>query len=111
MLVSVITTVYNRKKELLRLFKSLENQTDKEFEWIVVDDKSMDGTIETLKTLEEKKCDFKIKAIFKEENEGKHIALNYAFDHVNGDVVIIIDSDDVALPNMVEKTKKSMEKG
>ena len=72
MLVSVITTVYNRKKELLRLFKSLENQTDKEFEWIVVDDKSMDGTIETLKTLEEKKCDFKIKAIFKEENEGKN---------------------------------------
>ena len=38
MLVSIITTVYNRKKELIRLFRSLENQTDKEFEWIVVDD-------------------------------------------------------------------------
>lgn len=110
MLVSIITTVYNRKKELIRLFRSLENQTDKEFEWIVVDDKSTDGTVETLKTLEKKKSSFKIRTVFKDKNEGKHIALNYAFDRVNGDVVIIIDSDDVALPNMVEKTKKAWKK-
>lgn len=43
-MISIITPTYNRAHLLTRLFKSLERQTCKDFEWIVIDDGSTDNT-------------------------------------------------------------------
>ncbi|MHC5865476.1 glycosyltransferase family 2 protein, partial [Streptococcus pyogenes] len=44
MKISIITATYNREKLLSRLYKSLCEQTCKDFEWIVIDDGSVDDT-------------------------------------------------------------------
>ena len=43
-MISVFTATYNRANELKELYKSLQNQTYKDFEWIIVDDGSTDDT-------------------------------------------------------------------
>lgn len=109
MKISIITTVFNREKELLRLYNSLIKQKQHNFEWIIVDDGSTDNTIGKLKYYLNNYCKFETKIIEK-QNEGKHIALNKALEIVNSDVTVIIDSDDVALPNMIQKINNAWEK-
>ena len=43
-MITIFTPTYNRKKTLPKLYKSLKNQNDKDFEWLIVDDGSSDGT-------------------------------------------------------------------
>ena len=58
--ITILTPTYNREKLLHKLYKSLCNQKDKEFEWIVVDDGSNDNTDEYIETIQ-KKADFPIR--------------------------------------------------
>ncbi|RGK88840.1 glycosyltransferase [Prevotella disiens] len=48
MLITVFTPTYNRAKLLPRLHKSLQVQTNKDFEWVIVDDGSTDNTKEVI---------------------------------------------------------------
>ncbi|WP_262916335.1 glycosyltransferase family 2 protein [Ornithobacterium rhinotracheale] len=48
--ISILTPTYNRANLLARVFESLQRQTDKDFEWIIVDDGSTDNTEEIIKT-------------------------------------------------------------
>ena len=48
-MITVFTPTYNRKDELKKLYKSLLNQNFKDFEWLIVDDGSEDGTEEAIK--------------------------------------------------------------
>ena len=91
-MISVITATYNRSKILERCFESLVRQTIQNFEWIIVDDGSMDDTAETVKEFQ-KKCQFNIKYI-KKNNGGKHTALNLAQQYVEGEIICFLDSDD-----------------
>ena len=50
--LSVITATYNAEKFLPRVIKSLQKQTDKDFEWIISDGASSDSTLEILKSTE-----------------------------------------------------------
>ena len=57
---TVFTPTFNRKELLEKLYKSLQKQTFKDFEWLIVDDGSTDGTGEKVKEfLEESKLDIK----------------------------------------------------
>jgi glycosyltransferase involved in cell wall biosynthesis len=99
-----LTPTYNRAHTLNRLFVSLQNQTSKDFDWLIIDDGSTDTTkdlIEDFKT----KADFKISYVYK-ENGGKHSALIEAKNYLTKPYVIIIDSDDEVLPNCLEIFKK-----
>ncbi len=73
MRISVITPTYNRGSTLERVFHSLEKQTMKSFEWIIVDDGSTDNTKEIVDDFI-RKAKFDIKYI-RQENNGKHIAV------------------------------------
>ncbi len=98
--LTILTPSYNRGHLLPKLYSSLNNQTVKEFQWLIIDDGSTDGTQEVVKGFipEGYAIDYHRKS-----NGGKHTALNYAHQFIRGRAVCIVDSDDWLLPNAVEK--------
>ncbi|RLZ12705.1 glycosyltransferase family A protein [Faecalibacter macacae] len=99
-MITVFTPTYNRAYILPVLFKSLQNQTDKNFEWIIVDDGSTDNTKHIIEEFLQIAF-FKIH-YFKKENQGKHIAINFAVNKAKGDLFFIVDSDDYLANNAIE---------
>lgn len=100
-MITILTPTYNRDFTLTNLYKSLLEQTDKRFEWLIVDD----GSIDTTKSLvdkfkEEEKMDIKY---FYQENGGKHRALNLGIEKAAGELTFIVDSDDVLTENAIEE--------
>lgn len=102
-LISVFTPTYNRKHTLERLYNSLISQTSKDFEWIIVDDGSTDGTEELIASFL-KKGVIKINYI-KQINKGKHIAINYGLKNAEGNYFFVLDSDDYLLPNAIHEVE------
>ena len=105
---TVFTPTFNRKELLEKLYKSLQKQTFKDFEWLIVDDGSTDGTKEKVEEfLSEKKLE--IKYYFK-ENGGKQRAYNFATEKANGELFICLDSDDEYVENGLETILKYWKK-
>lgn len=100
-MITVFTPTYNRAYILPKLYESLCRQTSKAFEWIVVDDGSTDKTTELVKAWEQEDK-VKIKYI-KQENQGKHIAINTGVNHSSGELFFIVDSDDFLKDDAIEK--------
>lgn len=103
-MVTILTPTYNREYTLKDTYNSLLNQTNKSFEWIIVDDGSTDNTRMLVKNIKkENKLD--IKYIYK-ENGGKHTALNLGIEKASGKYILILDSDDTLLPDCVDLVEK-----
>lgn len=100
-LVTVLTPTYNREKYLLKLFKSLSDQTNQGFEWLIVDDGSTDGTEYTVSKFKGNST-FKITYI-KKENGGKHTALNIGFKKIDTLFIFIVDSDDILTKDAIQQ--------
>lgn len=98
-LLTILTPTYNRKKELAKLVESLKRQTRKDFQWLIIDDGSTDGTEEYVKSIVPE--EFEIEYHFK-KNGGKHTALNYSHQYIKGEYVCIVDSDDYLTPDAVQ---------
>lgn len=96
--LTIFTPTYNRAHTLPRLFDSLVNQTNYEFEWLIVDDGSADDTEEIVKTFITEK--FPIRYI-KQKNGGKHIATNIGLKCAYGELFTCLDSDDWFYPEAV----------
>lgn len=92
MLLSIFTPTFNRSKLLIRLYDSLLKQTNKNFEWIVVDDGSTDNTRQVIESLNNENL-INIKYFYK-PNGGKHTAYNLAVENCKGDLCFCVDSDD-----------------
>ena len=104
MIVTILTPTYNRGGVLNELFQSLQKQTTKEFEWLLVDDGSRDNTknvVEEMKQI----VDFPIRYIYK-ENGGKHTALNVGVKQITSELTFIVDSDDTLVPDAIETILK-----
>ena len=97
--VCVLTPTFNRRHLIERLFESLCRQSIQAFQWLVIDDGSTDETDEYFNNLSTQK--FEINYL-KKENGGKHTALNYSHPYIQGDVVVIVDSDDYLVDNAIE---------
>ena len=107
-MVTIFTPTYNRKKELESLYHSLTQQTDMDFEWLVVDDGSSDDTKTYInKLIKSKKIN--IRYIYK-ENGGKQSAYNLGLIETKGDIFVCIDSDDILDKKAVEIIKKDFKK-
>lgn len=92
MLFTIFTPAYNRSECLTKLYNSLLLQSNKDFEWIIVDDGSTDDTENIVnKFINENKI--KINYL-KKKNEGKHIAINVGSTLAKGRYFFIVDSDD-----------------
>ncbi|WP_251920786.1 glycosyltransferase family 2 protein [Leuconostoc citreum] len=103
--ITVLTTTYNRADFLQKLYDSLGNQTDQDFQWLIIDDGSTDNTFEVIEKFLTKQNDFRIN-YFKKVNGGKHTALNYAHNYITGDVIAIVDSDDILVPEAVSTIRQ-----
>lgn len=94
---TVCTPTLNRANLLGRVYDSLKKQDFRDFEWLIIDDGSTDNTAALV--------DFWIKEsilairYIKQENKGKHVALNLALDNARGKFFLIIDSDDYFIDN------------
>lgn len=100
MVFTVFTPVYNRKEFLPQIYQSLLNQKHKDFEWLIVDDGSTDGTDDVVHDLI-KRNEIDIQYYYK-ENGGKHSAINLGVQKAKGALFIIIDSDDILVDNALE---------
>ncbi|WP_374329179.1 glycosyltransferase family 2 protein [Soonwooa sp.] len=98
-MITVFTPAYNRAYILPILYNSLEEQTCKDFEWLVVDDGSTDETRELI-TEFQKNSTFPIR-YFYQENSGKHIAINLGSEKAKGHLFFIVDSDDYLAKNAI----------
>ena len=90
-MITVFTPTYNRKEELKRLYESLLKQEYKDFEWVVVDDGSTDGTEELVKEFIKDNL-IKI-TYFKQKNQGKNMAHNKGVELAKGEYFVGVDSD------------------
>lgn len=105
MMITVLTPTFNRGGGRLQsLWDSLQKQTVKDFEWLVVDDGSTDGTKDLITQLQEK-SDFPIRYIYK-SNGGKHTALNVGIQTICSELIFIVDSDDCVTDDAVESILK-----
>src|SRR5690242_1761960 len=98
---TVFTPTYNRAHTIHRVFESLRTQTFREFEWLVIDDGSSDGTTELMKAWR-RNADFPIRYIV-QSHAGKHVAHNRALDEARGKFLVVLDSDDACVPTALER--------
>ena len=105
--ISIITPTHNRATLLPRLFQSLKTQTDKDFEWIVVDDGSTDNTQEVVSSFKVENGDSFPITYIRKENGGKHTALNRGVRAAQGSLIMIADDDDLLPPDAIDIIRHS----
>lgn len=104
MKISVFTPTFNSTATLRRAYESLEKQTYKNFEWIIIDDFSSDKG-DTKKLIEElaSKASFPCKTHFFKENHFGGKSLKKASELATGEIIGTLDHDDQLTPNSLEK--------
>ena len=100
-MITIMPPTYNRAYILNKAYMSLKNQTSFDFEWIIIDDGSTDNTEQIVSRWKEECKDFEI-VYFKQQNGGKHRAVNKAIKIARNDWFLILDSDDQLTENAVE---------
>lgn len=100
--ITIFTPTYNRRNLIERLYQSLLVQTVTNFEWLVIDDGSTDDTEKFFAKLSSTEHPFPIRYI-KQNNGGKHRAINKGVQNANGELFFIVDSDDYLTENAIEK--------
>lgn len=101
-MLTILTPVYNRAALLGACYDSLRRQTDRDFEWIVVDDGSSDNSADVAEAFS---ADLFPIRVIRKENGGKHTAINAAIPHIRGQYVLILDSDDTLTEHAVEAVR------
>ena len=99
---TIFTPTYNRRELIDNLYHSLLAQTDKNFEWLIIDDGSTDDTEKYFSELTSKPQPFPIRYL-KQVSGGKHRAINKGVQNANGELFFIVDSDDYLTENAIEK--------
>lgn len=103
--ISVIMSVYNGMPYLAEAVRSILNQTYKNFEFIIVDDASTDGTWKYLNSIK----DGRIKLIRNSKNLGLAASLNKALKSAGGEYIARMDADDISLPRRLEAQLEFMQ--
>lgn len=107
--LTVFTPAYNRAHTLGRCYESMCRQKNKNFKWLIIDDGSQDNTAELVKGWMEKDNGFEIIYEYK-ENGGMHTAHNRAYELIDTELNVCIDSDDMLADDAVQKILSFWEK-
>lgn len=105
-LVSIIIPAYNVGKYIAQTLDSILAQTYKNIEVIVVDDGATDNTKEIIEKYIKNKSFIKL---ISQKNKGLAGARNTGLKHAAGEYICIFDSDDIMLPNKIEKQVEFLE--
>jgi len=100
-LVSVIMPAYNAEKYIEQAIRSVQKQTVRSWELIVVDDRSTDKTAEQIRRLAAE--DMRIIPVYSEMNHGAAESRNIALRQCRGEFVALLDADDVWHPQKLER--------
>jgi len=95
--VSILLTCYNHRKFIEEAVRGIREQTYRDFEVIAIDDGSTDGTRDWLA----QQSDFRV--IFNEANLGTYATLNVGLEHSSGELIAILNDDDVWMPEKLAK--------
>ena len=98
--VTIITAAHNSKTFILDTFNSVINQTYKNWEWIITDDCSTDGTADYIRTLS--KNDKRIVVVQLVKNSGSAVARNNSLRRATGKYITFLDSDDLLDKDYIE---------
>lgn len=99
--ISVIMPVYNSKSYLCHAIDSILSQTYQNFEFIIIDDRSTDGSWEILTQYAKKNK--RIKLLRNSKHYGIFVKAKRAILKTKGDFIARMDADDIALPSRLEK--------
>ncbi|MBC0964679.1 glycosyltransferase [Escherichia coli] len=100
-LISVITATFNSQRFILDIYKSLQAQSYKNWEWVVTDDASEDKTVSILKELQSN--DDRIKIFINADNKGAAWSRNNSMKESKGQYFAFIDSDDLWHPEKLSR--------
>ena len=104
MLISIITITYNAEEYLERTIQSIMNQSVQDFEYLVIDGKSKDGTLQIASTYKNR-----INKLISEPDKGLYDAMNKGLRNASGDFVWFMNAgDEIADIQAVEKIYKSI---
>lgn len=99
--LTVFTPTYNRAYTLHKCYKSLTKQTCKEFRWLIIDDGSTDNTKELVQNwIKERLVNI---TYYYQKNQGMHGAHNRAYELIDTELNVCIDSDDYMPNDAIEK--------
>ena len=105
-LISVVVPVYNSETFLRKTVRCIQEQTDPAFEIILVNDGSLDGSLELCRELE--KEDARIR-VLTQENKGLSAARNAGVLEAHGEYISFVDSDDLIYPDMIANLRAGMD--
>ena len=100
--ITVFTPTYNRAYILSKCYESLNQQTCKDFEWLIIDDGSTDNTQELVAGWQAHENGYPIRYIQK-DNGGLHTGYNTAIANMNTELSVCIDSDDSMPKDGIER--------
>ncbi len=106
-LFTVYTPTFNRAHTLHRVFESLQAQTCRDFEWLVIDDGSTDGTAELMARYQTE-VGFPVRYL-QEPHRGAHHVHNLSLRESHGELWLKLDSDDGCLPDALERLQHHWE--
>lgn len=99
--ITVLTTVLNCENYITQSIESISNQNFRDFEYIIINDGSIDKTSEIIHKLSYK--DKRLIPIDNEKNLGRVKSLNIALSRARGKYIALQDADDISLPDRLEK--------
>lgn len=99
--VTVLMSVYNGRPYLEEAIESILGQTYTDFEFLIIDDASTDGSRDILETWSRR--DDRVRLILHEENQGLGVALEEGVEQAKAPLVARMDADDVSMPTRLER--------
>lgn len=103
--ISIVIPAYNASKTIEETIRSVQNQTFSDFEMIVINDGSIDQTLEVLEKISDKRL-----KIFSYENKGVSAARNRGIENAKGEFIAFLDADDLWSPDKLERQHAELEK-
>ncbi len=97
--VTVLTTLYNKAPYVEETVRSILANTFTDFEYLIVDDASTDGGLESVKAM----GDPRIRILESQVNTGRAATANRGFDAAQGEYIAVLDGDDIATPDRLAK--------
>ena len=106
MKISIITPCYNAEPYIARTIQSVQNQTITDWEMIIIDDGSIDNSVEIVKDIA---CNDQRIKLFQKENGGSASARNMGLALAQGEFIQFLDADDTIEPTKIERQITLME--